>query len=216
MLQIAHRILISVLLLAQYAHSAPIDEIVPEGDNELTELTDTQRVHWSRPSQASWANQFGGDVKFECDSGQAIVGMNSEHSNRHEDRRFKFNCATPQSDHVTLDGGEWTDWLNAWDEPLKSDCGAHQVLAGVESEHSNRHEDRKTKFLCRNYVTNGPEFTITTHKFPTTGYLNRWDRQLDYTCPYGSVMLGMESYHSNRFEDRRFKAVCTMLFVQGP
>ena len=43
----------------------------------------------------------------------------------------------------------WTDWRNHWDEKfLFSQQG--QVIAGMESEHSNEAEDRRFKYyLCK-------------------------------------------------------------------
>lgn len=41
--------------------------------------------------------------------------------------------------------------------------------------------------------------------------MNEFDLLLAYTCPEGSVVTGIESYHNNFYEDRRFKFQCCEL-----
>lgn len=38
-----------------------------------------------------------------------------------------------------------------------------------------------------------------------TGYLNDFDREVNYEVPYGHVMVGLYSYHQNAQEDRRWR-----------
>lgn len=38
-----------------------------------------------------------------------------------------------------------------------------------------------------------------------TGYINGWDGSMNYAVPKGYTMTGLNSYHSNRKEDRRFR-----------
>jgi hypothetical protein len=38
-----------------------------------------------------------------------------------------------------------------------------------------------------------------------TGYVNNFDRPINWTCPDGCVIVGMYSYHQNRQEDRRWR-----------
>eukprot|EP00666_Eupelagonemidae_sp_cell4sb_P012721 gene12721-21265_t len=45
----------------------------------------------------------------------------------------------------------------------------------------------------------------------TSGWANSWDGAMNYTCPHNKVMCGLESYHDNRKEDRRFKVKCCSL-----
>ena len=56
-----------------------------------------KKHHW--PSSNDWANNWDGVLNWSCPTGQALVGMYSEHSNRKEDRRFKFKCGSMVSPH---------------------------------------------------------------------------------------------------------------------
>jgi len=77
-----------------------------------------------------------------------LVGMTSEHSNLHEDRHYKFH--TVNSENWYLHDCSWTKPLNDWDADLDYTLGDTQVIAGVESHHSDVHEDRKwTLLVCQ-------------------------------------------------------------------
>lgn len=39
-----------------------------------------------------------------------------------------------------------------------------------------------------------------------TGYINGLDGGMNYTVPNGYTMTGLNSYHHNTYEDRRFRA----------
>lgn len=66
--------------------------------------------------------------------------------------------------------------------------------------------------LNANNIASG---TISRHRLPnirlswsgvyTTGYVNWWDDGMNYYLPSGAVMVGLESYHSNHREDRRWR-----------
>ena len=41
-----------------------------------------------------------------------------------------------------------------------------------------------------------------------TSYVNDWDRPLFFSCKANYIMCGVESYHDNDKEDRRWKFKC--------
>merc|ERR1712025_900323 len=41
-----------------------------------------------------------------------------------------------------------------------------------------------------------------------TGFLNNWEEPLLFNCPNDRVITGMQSYHNNGKEDRRFRVRC--------
>lgn len=40
------------------------------------------------------------------------------------------------------------------------------------------------------------------------GYVNEMDKPLVFQCPRGGIIDGIESYHDNYFEDRKFRFRC--------
>ena len=98
----------------------------------------------------------------------------------------------------------WTDYVNDFDEPVSSMCSADYAISGIQSYHSNRHEDRRTRFKCCK------QQGYKTYSCALTSYLNNYDATLNYNVPQGKVLAGWFSIHSNRKEDRRHKMlVCS-------
>ncbi|KAM8974368.1 hemagglutinin/amebocyte aggregation factor-like isoform 1-T1 [Pelodytes ibericus] len=92
-------------------------------------------------------------------------------------------------------------WVNGYDQPLYFQCPNHQSISLILSQHDNNKEDRIWDFSCKNTFSRAGNCAWS-------GYVNNLDQELDYTCPFGSVLGGMESYHDNSKEDRRWKYLC--------
>jgi len=215
----------------------------------------------------SWQNSWDEKFSFSCGSQQALSGIKSIHSNREEDRVWKFRCCDLFS-NVRTGSSRWTYYLNDFDEDVKFYCGESEVLSGLESYHSNRHEDRRWKAKCvalvdddaevflsktpiltgtKNYwnqkfsyrVDNGlysglysvhdnrredRQFKVYESKlargiyctnYKWSGYVNDFDERFSFSCGWNSAIFYIESYHSNRREDRRFKFGCCDLSNNG-
>jgi len=154
----------------------------PSSDSTyLTEETD-----WDAP----WTSQ--------CAEGDAMVGVRSWHSNHKEDRRWAVTCQDSATwRHSCKD---WTDWKNDFDGRLNFKCGTNEYITGVKSYHDNRHEDRRFKIKCCELQS------ASVHSIKKSKYYNNWDQDADFLlgdpC---DVIVGLESYHSNHKEDRRWK-----------
>ncbi|GFN99551.1 hemagglutinin/amebocyte aggregation factor [Plakobranchus ocellatus] len=135
---------------------------------------------------------------YACHQGEILKSLYSVHNNHKEDRRWKFSCgaapggASPQTCY-------WTGYENYWDEPMSFQCPSDYVLAGLQSYHSNKREDRRFRFKCCK------DSGFRTYSCGMTSYINDWDKVLDYKVPNGHVLTGVSSYHSNHREDRRYK-----------
>uniref|UniRef100_A0A6I8T2I0 Hemagglutinin/amebocyte aggregation factor n=1 Tax=Xenopus tropicalis TaxID=8364 RepID=A0A6I8T2I0_XENTR len=92
-------------------------------------------------------------------------------------------------------------WINDYDKPLSFQCPKQQSISFIISKHSNRREDRVWSFACQNSL-------YLPLSCNWTNYVNDFDQELNFTCPTGSVLSGMESYHDNKKEDRRWKFRC--------
>ena len=74
----------------------------------------------------------------------------------------------------------------------------------VSSVHSNYHEDRSWNWECRDVVSGGS----TEGCSQTADYVNEWDLPMNFMCPANKYVAGVESYHDNGREDRRWKFTC--------
>ncbi|KAK3795191.1 hypothetical protein RRG08_056254 [Elysia crispata] len=90
-----------------------------------------------------------------------------------------------------------------WDQPFLFECPLGQTLKNIFSVHDNRREDRRWRFGC----ANGPGGSLVGECF-WTGYVNGWDAPMNFVCPVNHVISGLQSYHDNGKEDRRFKFKC--------
>ncbi|XP_075066465.1 hemagglutinin/amebocyte aggregation factor-like [Mixophyes fleayi] len=92
-------------------------------------------------------------------------------------------------------------WVNELDKPFTYTCKNSQSISFIISEHSNKNKDRVWDFSCQN-TFNKPSSCIWTY------YVNDFDKEFTFTCPFGSVLTGTSSYHDNNTEDRRWKYYC--------
>ena len=93
-------------------------------------------------------------------------------------------------------------WQNEMDHPLLVSCGRKQALQRVRSYHSNDHEDRRWQWDCRAVAKLDWSYCYWT------GYQNTWDQPFVFECPHNRVLTGVNSYHHNKHEDRRWRFRC--------
>ncbi|XP_059141119.1 dermatopontin-like isoform X2 [Physella acuta] len=91
------------------------------------------------------------------------------------------------------------NFLNEYDQPFDFRCPYGSVINYIYSEHHDYFEDRRFEILCRSQKT-----TECAH----SGYVNAFDQAVNFICPGDKVMTGIESYHDNHYEDRRFNFQC--------
>jgi hypothetical protein len=65
---------------------------------------------------------------------------------------------------------------------------------GIQSYHSNHHEDRRFKFKCCSTKNNAANSCYWT------GYVNGWDGYMNYLVSYGYYLVGAYSIHDNKRE----------------
>ncbi|KAJ1166613.1 hypothetical protein NDU88_007012 [Pleurodeles waltl] len=92
-------------------------------------------------------------------------------------------------------------WVNDYDQPLLFTCSNQDSINSIISQHHNKHEDRLWDFTCKNTFS----ASVTCQWSP---YVNNFDEEFSYTCPFGSVISGFDSYHHNKHEDRRWRIYC--------
>ena len=145
----------------------------------------------------NWQNEWDGHHKHTCGAGDYLRRLKSTHDNGKEDRRWEFICGRT----ANLPAGndcEWSGYLNNWDERVLVNCRNGGVIAGMESDHNDRAEDRRFKFRCCN-------FNYKPINCYWSNYTNQWDENMDYTVPVGKLVTGAFSFHRNDKEDRRWQ-----------
>ena len=94
-------------------------------------------------------------------------------------------------------------YINSWDQPFLFACHNGEVLTRVYSYHSNGAEDRRWSFSCGSAPGGASPYDCYW-----TNYVNTWDEPINFMCSMDYVIAGIQSYHWNEAEDRRFKFKC--------
>ena len=87
---------------------------------------------------------------------------------------------------------------NKLDERQFVECPAGSAISMLESIYDKSTYDRKFKFGCNRVAT--------TAQCSWTEYLNEYEKPVKGSC--AGYIGGIESIHSNRFEDRRWRIQC--------
>jgi len=97
------------------------------------------------------------------------------------------------------------NFIHDWDAPLDFYWENGGIaITGIGSKHSNYYEDRVYYFYA------SPVTALTAY-CGWTHILNHWDGPLNIQIHDNEYIAGVYSYHSNQFEDRRWKLyICTI------
>ncbi|CAL1548243.1 unnamed protein product [Lymnaea stagnalis] len=99
-------------------------------------------------------------------------------------------------------------YVNEFDQQALFHCQTGEYIEEIESEHNNNHEDRRWSFQCGG---DGATSACTW-----SSYVNSWREMVAYICPGDTVVTGIDSYHDNGSEDRRFKFRCCGIATKKP
>eukprot|EP00586_Coscinodiscus_wailesii_P015691 CAMPEP_0172499022 /NCGR_PEP_ID=MMETSP1066-20121228/121131_1 /TAXON_ID=671091 /ORGANISM="Coscinodiscus wailesii, Strain CCMP2513" /LENGTH=638 /DNA_ID=CAMNT_0013272555 /DNA_START=56 /DNA_END=1969 /DNA_ORIENTATION=+ len=92
---------------------------------------------------------------------------------------------------------------NYWDERFQKNDGI--PLCGMWSRHDNDTEDRRFKFYTCGFFES--QYAEKVGNDAVTSWTN-WDEEWRLECEANKVLIGVESYHSNGAEDRRWRITC--------
>ncbi|XP_078582904.1 hemagglutinin/amebocyte aggregation factor-like [Branchiostoma floridae x Branchiostoma japonicum] len=90
-----------------------------------------------------------------------------------------------------------------WDGAFTVQCPLTRAISRVQSAHCNVAEDRVWRFECRV----APGLFFFHHYW--SPWVNDFDANMGYTCPFSSVVTGFHSLHSNAHQDRRWRLKCS-------
>ncbi|CAL1533772.1 unnamed protein product [Lymnaea stagnalis] len=99
-------------------------------------------------------------------------------------------------------------YVNQLGQPFDFKCPPGQIISHIGSDYDLLLEDRQWEFRCR--AANVSEVCSSS------GYVNGFGLPLAFTCPGNQVLAGVQSYHDNQVEDRRFNFRCCDLRSKAP
>ena len=94
--------------------------------------------HKKQCSSTGYVNEWDLPMNFMCPANQYIAGVESNHDNGREDRRWKFTCCDIPN-HITLSCRS-SGYVNSQNAPLNFQAGEGEVITGVYSYHDNGKE----------------------------------------------------------------------------
>ncbi|XP_011438693.3 hemagglutinin/amebocyte aggregation factor [Magallana gigas] len=103
-------------------------------------------------------------------------------------------------------GAPESNWANEFDGHFQFVCPVGSYLTNVESFFNSYYNDRKFSFQCNARLDSPVEVSSCFW----TDYVNAMDSPIVFQCGSG-VIHGIESYHQDTYEDRRFKFKCCNL-----
>ncbi|XP_078582961.1 hemagglutinin/amebocyte aggregation factor-like [Branchiostoma floridae x Branchiostoma japonicum] len=87
-------------------------------------------------------------MSFTCPFNSVVTGFQSEHSNSHEDRRWKLRCSRKNGMVTTHE--YLTPYVNNWDSSMNYYVPNDYYIRGMHGYHDNSKEDRLYRFdLCK-------------------------------------------------------------------
>ena len=93
---------------------------------------------------------------------------------------------------------------NWWDGDQYCHCRPGQRISTFKSDHHNHYEDRRWFLQCSDIMPTDVA-QRTSWRTQWTGYLSGWDGSFHWSGGDNCFMSGMQSYHNNHHEDRRYQ-----------
>jgi hypothetical protein len=114
---------------------------------------------------------------------------------------MNFTNLEDEPDDVRIFSNSCND--NSYDKDQYCRCPPGKRVSVFASKHSNKKEDRVWSLECAK-ISADRDFDASA-PYWDTGYVNEFDKSMDWKgIPSNSFLVGMESYHSNKKEDRRY------------
>ena len=109
----------------------------------------------------------------------------------------KMGEAMPKMDETDSLGA-----CNEFDQPLDFQCPTGYSIDHISGYHNSDYEDRVYCYSCQKVSVNYTDCY-------DTGYVNDWGQPVVTVCKSNQYYIaGVDSYHSNPNEDRRFNYKC--------
>ena len=142
-------------------------------------------------AQTEYLNKYDKPVKKDCNQGEGFYKIQSIFHRKRNDRRWSFECRKVVQNNASVTCTKTESHVNGFKKPILFSCGDNEYMAGVESYHKNRKEDRKWKFTCcsaSNHITSDCRLTDN---------VNQLGKTLDFQAGDGEVITGVNSQTYN-------------------
>ena len=184
-----------LLLCLSAAHAAPDSISYDDGNQQgMPQFASQVALSLSSDFWEDNLTEFEKDLAFEEDE-EVGEGM--------EDKNMQITSETDDSAFIEALIAH-VKYLNELDKPVKKDCNKGEGIYEVQSEFRGYYNDRRWSFECRKVVQNNAQVTCTQ----TKSYVNDFNGPIAFSCGDNQYMAGVESYHDNSKEDRRWKFTC--------
>ncbi|XP_060556340.1 uncharacterized protein LOC132717005 [Ruditapes philippinarum] len=152
-----------------------------------------------------YVNDWDGLLAFECNDNMYINGLQSDHDNHSEDRRWKVKCCEMHEIHLA----DWTAFTSL--RHVKS-IATREPLLSAEKETEKNIKDRLHVEQNNSSEMHLIWELVIVASIIHTGsctIVNSLDRPLQYECRYENQFIAqITSVHHNRQEDRVFDMSC--------
>lgn len=142
-------------------------------------------------AKIKFQNGYDGRLNVNCHESSGMYKINSEYSRGARDRVWRWECRNIGYGYPHC----WkTSYVNDFDKPMFFMCGKNQYIAGVDSYHSNAHEDRRWRFTCC-YLP-----FYSTKSCRLTDFVNKFRHSFHFLAGHNEVITGVSSYDANNYQ----------------
>lgn len=198
--------------------SSPNSKLEVNGDIRADKLYDRNNAgYFVDPASTSILNDVRATRYYDKDSTSYYVEpastsmMNNIFANRYYDKANTSYYVDPASTSI-LNEVRAQRYYDQGNTNYYIDPGSTSNVNDLTAQGYFRGNGRYITSLNASNISSG---TISRYRLPkielswgsvrTTGYINSWDNAMNYSLGAGNVMVGLESYHDNNMEDRRWK-----------
>lgn len=107
--------------------------------------------------------------------------------------------ASPDKLHAMM--RQRRSYQNEHDQRLHVVCSPGAGFYEVSSVHHNHYEDRRWDWRCEGLV-------YGSHSCYWSRDVNNYDEAINFRCSHDHFLSGVDSYHHNHYEDRRWSFYC--------
>ena len=143
-------------------------------------------------TSSTWTS-YDAKWEFTCNSNEAIIGIQSQHSDDREDRKWKFTCGKLPAPLFGLADCGWTGYVNNYDYDMTFECPNNGVITGLVFSERSRTPNLGILHLMKRFNV---RIQFLSNIFPSNS-----------PCHF-SHCSGIWSKHDNHHEDRIWKFNC--------
>ncbi|XP_056243440.1 tolloid-like protein 2 [Seriola aureovittata] len=131
-----------------------------------------------------------------CPYRHVVSQIKSSHTD--SDRQWKIECNTELNALDSTRQCYWSSFYKLYEQEMSFNCRANGVVAGVYSDYSGSHGDRRWIFLC---CTSPKLITFECRETPMVNY---WNENFNWHVPGDNLLTGVQTHNKNNNGDHRW------------